>query len=293
MKYLSSGAFRRSLEYRLLQMSLHGGGTLVRLRKLVAFDRFLARLIRSQPDQWVIKGGFALQLRLGDHARTTKDIDMLLITHSQAIYPALQKAAAVQLDDWFTFEVIQAERQPPGPFGGVRHPIQCLLDGRTFENFHVDVGVNNPIITRVDYLNTSSLLAFADMDPVRVPCYPVVQQLAEKLHAYTRPRSSGEPSRVKDFVDILLLAGLVDLEGTKLLEALQATFTFAGTHPLPSHVPLPPQDWPSVFEKMAHEVGLKETHLNQAYECIQQFFDPLLEEHSAVKLWDHTDWIWK
>ncbi|MEA3328001.1 MAG: nucleotidyl transferase AbiEii/AbiGii toxin family protein [Chloroflexota bacterium] len=50
---------------------------LSRLRKLVVFDRFLARLFQDQPDHWVFKGGFALQLRLGERARTTKDIDLL------------------------------------------------------------------------------------------------------------------------------------------------------------------------------------------------------------------------
>ena len=39
---------------------------LVRLRKLVAFDRFLARLALAQPDAWILKGGLALQLRLAE-----------------------------------------------------------------------------------------------------------------------------------------------------------------------------------------------------------------------------------
>lgn len=41
MKYLSGGAFRRALEDRLRSMSIQRGIPLVRLRKMVAFDRFL------------------------------------------------------------------------------------------------------------------------------------------------------------------------------------------------------------------------------------------------------------
>ena len=70
----------------------------------------------------------------------------------------------------------------------MRHTIQALLDGRTFEQFHIDVGIGDPLIEAVEYLNTPALLAFADIDPTRVPCYPITQQIAEKLHAYTRPR---------------------------------------------------------------------------------------------------------
>jgi len=49
------------------------------MQKIVAFDRFLARLMRLQPDRWILKGGFAIQLRLVDKARTTKDIDITFI----------------------------------------------------------------------------------------------------------------------------------------------------------------------------------------------------------------------
>jgi hypothetical protein len=78
MTYLSSTAFRRALEDRLQTQSTHGAVALNRLRKMVAFDRFLARLLAAQSDTWMLKGGLALQLRLGDRARTTKDMDILL-----------------------------------------------------------------------------------------------------------------------------------------------------------------------------------------------------------------------
>ncbi len=78
-QYQSGAAFRRALEERLRNRSIKTGIPLVRLRKTVAFDRFLARLIRHQPDSWVLKGGFAIQLRLVDKARTTKDIDVLVL----------------------------------------------------------------------------------------------------------------------------------------------------------------------------------------------------------------------
>src|SRR4030067_3204577 len=79
MKYDSGSAFRRALEDRRRTHSLHSGIPLLRLRKMVAFDRFLARLLQHQPEGWMLKGGLALQLRLGTETRTTKDVDMLMI----------------------------------------------------------------------------------------------------------------------------------------------------------------------------------------------------------------------
>jgi len=65
MKYATGSAFRRALETRLRTLSQREGVPLARLRKLVAFDRLLARLLQAEPETWVLKGGLALQLRLG------------------------------------------------------------------------------------------------------------------------------------------------------------------------------------------------------------------------------------
>lgn len=105
MKYDNGSAFRRALKDRLRAGSLQTGMPLTRLRKMVAFDRYLARLVKNQPGQWVLKGGLALQLRLGAGSRTTKDIDVLLMDGGQDISMALRRAGAVELVDWFSFEV--------------------------------------------------------------------------------------------------------------------------------------------------------------------------------------------
>ena len=54
MNYQTGYAFRRALEARLLKQSTEGSLSLVRLRKLIAFDRFLARLLAVQPDGWLL-----------------------------------------------------------------------------------------------------------------------------------------------------------------------------------------------------------------------------------------------
>jgi len=73
----------------------------VRLRKMVAFERFLARLVAYQPGVWLLKGGLVLQWRLGNQARTTKDLDMLLTAPIQDIHGALVQAALLELGNWW------------------------------------------------------------------------------------------------------------------------------------------------------------------------------------------------
>lgn len=73
MNYVTGAAFRRALEDRLRRHSIETGEPLFWLRQMVAFDRYLARLVATGTgDEWLLKGGMALQLRLGDRARTTK-----------------------------------------------------------------------------------------------------------------------------------------------------------------------------------------------------------------------------
>ena len=76
-KYSTAKAFRVALEARLKQIANNEHIDLQRLRRLVAFDRLLARIFQSQEKRWVLKGGYAMELRMKE-ARTTKDIDLVI-----------------------------------------------------------------------------------------------------------------------------------------------------------------------------------------------------------------------
>ncbi len=136
MTYTNGAAFRRALEDRLRMQSLQTRAPLVRLRKMVVFDRFLARLTLDQPEAWLVKSGFALQLRLGNRARTTKDIDVLLKTPTTDLHQLIVRAALLDFEDWFQFGVEQPTDIPTAhEVGGVRLRVLGLLDGRRFETF--------------------------------------------------------------------------------------------------------------------------------------------------------------
>ena len=277
-EYKSGAAFRRALEERLRSSSLEKGIPLVRLRKTVAFDRFLTRLIQIQPDKWILKGGYAIQLRLLNKARTTKDIDVLVLAKLPDVLGWLRHAGEYDLHDWFRFEIEQSEDESPDEFGGNRFHIRALLDGRTFEDFHLDVGIGDPVIDPIELLKGPSLLDFASIQPAIIPCYPVTQQIAEKVHAYTRPHVSGESSRVKDFVDILLLAESGKIDSDRLSRAIQATFDARKTHSLPREIPDPPAEWSRPYQKLAAEVSLSYKTLEEANDAIKVFLNPILSK---------------
>ena len=170
--------------------------------------------------------------------------------------------------------------------------MRALLDSRPFELFHVDVGVDDPMVEPVQLLPMPALLDFAGISPTLVPCFPITQQIAEKVHAYTRPHVSGVSSRVKDLVDILLLAELQSLPGLSLHQALQSTFEAWDTHPLPVMLPAPPDSWAQPLRRMADETGLVWRELDGAVMAVQQFVTPVLHNQS-VGNWNPITWTWE
>lgn len=276
-RYQSGPAFRRALEDRLTSQSVNTQAPLVRLRKLVAFDRFLARLVQVDPGAWLLKGGLVLQLRLSQHSRTTKDIDLLSLIDQDEVPEFLTSGASLDLQDWFSFVVSPTVTALPGPgHGGQRFFVTALVAGRMFERFHVDVGYGDPVIEPTEMLEMPAILAFAEIPPVMVPCYPVTQHVAEKVHAYLRPRSTGESTRVKDLVDILLIAEHVLISGRVLRSAIQVTFAAQETGDPPPGLPEPPPSWALTFRKLAEEVGLSCKTLVEADQAARRFIDPVL-----------------
>ena len=76
-KYASATAFRTALEDRLKKLAQQEAVDLQRLRRQAAFDRLLCRLFAKADAPWLLKGGYAMELRIKT-ARTTRDIDLAM-----------------------------------------------------------------------------------------------------------------------------------------------------------------------------------------------------------------------
>ncbi len=287
-KYASAGALRRALEDRLRQTASEQQTDLARLRRQVAFDRLLARLFHSEDAPWVLKGGYAMELQLRV-ARTTVDIDLTLpaslnfpaegATANVVVREMLQEASGLDLGDWFVYAIgLPIMELDAAPYGGARYPVECRMDGRIFSRFHLDVGIGDVVMQPLQTIQSRDWLVFAGISPVTVRVIPKEQQLAEKLHAYTLPRSKPN-SRVKDLVDLILLLRSGDLRQEKLPAALRLTFERRKTHAIPAQLVPPPQSWETQFQELAAECGLS-SGLDDSFVEVRAFFDALLHSSS-------------
>lgn len=294
MRYASAAAFRQALETRLLALSRSQGSSLVRLRKEVAFDRLLARLLIAAPGRWVLKGGLAFDYRFGTRARTTKDMDLAGAAGEEVATSDLLAAADLGMDDYFSFSIERTAKLDQLVEGAaVRYHVRANLGARRFEDFVVDIGFDLPPGWEPELLIAPDLLSFAGIDPVAAPSLPLEVQVAEKVHAYTRGYGADGvgSTRVKDIVDLALVASTAELDAGKLRRAMSETFERRIGRAFPPALPRPPADWAVPFGRLAGEIHLA-ADLDGGHRLAARLLNPILSGNVTTGRWDAAGQAW-
>jgi Nucleotidyl transferase AbiEii toxin, Type IV TA system len=165
--------------------------------------------------------------------------------------------ASIDAGDFFAFTIAQGGAPDDRLDGSRRFHVSASLAGRHFETFLLDVGSRPDGQTAIETLTTMDILGFADIPPVEVSVLQLEYQIAEKLHAYTRIYAGAKPSsRVKDLVDLALIATFESLDGQRPHAAITTTFHRRDTHPVPLELPTPPADWALPYRQLATMVGV-------------------------------------
>ena len=283
--FKTAAAFRQALEQRLKTAAEERGVPLNTLRLKLTIERLLARLFARPDPPWLLKGGYAMELRYRPNARTTKDIDLsiplALDSATQAkriehVRDQLQAAADISQGDYFQFLIAAPRTELQGaPQGGARFPVEARLAGRLFARLHLDVGMGDAVCGSPESLTGDDLLAFAGVPPARALAIPKAQQFAEKLHAYTFPWTDRTNTRTRDLVDLLLMLERAAPEEGKVRDAIEATFKTRSTHPIPVTLPPPPDSWTHEFAAMADEVRLTTRTLDEAFGQLARYWKAL------------------
>lgn len=268
-----------------------------RLQYRVAFERLLARL-DTNSGEWMLKGGFALELRYGWRHRPTKDIDLRtqasLTEALTSLREALARGQESHQNDHFSFELGEPGPEMQGAPGGAwRVPVTARVAGEHLATFHIDLSSGDAVVRPPDSREGSDLLDFADVPHIRVPIYPVPQHLAEKLHAYTLPRTK-ENTRTKDLVDLLIIASVEMIDGVEMIESLRATFAARKSHQVPTSLPPPERSWVQPFKKLTREAPASPTtDLDEAFNRVQNFWTPVFEGTVEGLRWDPARQTWQ
>src|SRR5271163_736319 len=134
--YASPAAFRRALTDKLKALAKDSKWDLPQLQRQMAYDRLLERLYMVD-DGWIVKGAVALLARqLG--VRASKDVDVYREGERASVEAELRRATALDIGDWFRFEVGPTQAVSDGA-AGVRLPVSAYIGDTVWASFHVDL----------------------------------------------------------------------------------------------------------------------------------------------------------
>ena len=208
------------------------------LLQYYGMERFLYRLSRSEhAERFVLKGALMLQFWGAPLTRATKDIDLLgRETHSvEQLVAVVKECLMLELQDdgvQFDPETVQGnEIRIDAKYNGVRLTLVGFL-GTARIHLQIDVGFGDVITPGVQELDYPTLLEF---DAPRLLGYTPETTIAEKFQAMVVLDMAN--TRMKDFLDIWLLAQGRPFSGPVLADAIGATFRRRATD-LPTRTPI-------------------------------------------------------
>jgi hypothetical protein len=238
--------------------------------------RCLERSTGAGGPQFIVKGGVALELRLRNRARATKDIDVVLRDAEADLADTLEQAVTGDPYQGFSF------RRKGEPLlldnGAVNMEFAVTYRGQPWTSISVDVARAEAGESDVEWLEAIVLTdAFGVTGPTLLPCLPLRFHVAQKLHGMTLPPRPGKQNeRFRDLVDLLLMEALVTHDYAAFREACELVFRSRNTHAWPPNLEAMPSHWAAPFTRLAEELELRETDVDTALIRVRSFVERIL-----------------
>ncbi|MCC6162106.1 MAG: nucleotidyl transferase AbiEii/AbiGii toxin family protein [Acidobacteria bacterium] len=245
-----------------------------RVRSWVAYmimAGILDRATAGDTPLFIVKGGVALELRLRDRARATKDIDIVLRDPSADLADSLEEALTGEAYQGFSF------RRKGQPLlldnGAVNIGFGVTYRGQPWTSISVDVARAEPGEVDVEWVDAIALTdVFGVTGPAQLPCLPLRFHVAQKLHGMTLPPRPGKQNeRFRDLVDLLLMEAMITHDYAALRAACELVFRSRNTHAWPPDLSATPPHWAQPFARLAEELELANTDIEQALVRVRNF----------------------
>lgn len=277
-EYATPAAFRVAVEATLRERARRLKVPAYIVRRQAALERLTVRLMKVAPNRWALKGGMAIESRLGERARASLDLDADHVKGAEAARADLQRAAIEDVGDHFTFAITGSEELREAGVGlAIRYKLESALAGRQFEPLQVDVSINAPDPWDAQPAQRPGLLTRLGLDPIDVLLVPLERQVAEKLHAYTRTYKGGGTTRGRDLVDLLLILKHERVDETLLKNVIRRVFDRRATHPVLERLPAPPPELAVSYRREAEPVGVASS-IEEAHQVLRAWLDPVLAQ---------------
>jgi hypothetical protein len=201
---------------------------------------------------FTLKGGAAIELRLGINARASKDYDAAFRDRGEDMLDALDRALS---EDWGGFQLQRTEPQEICNTHALRMDIRVAYKGRPWGTLQLEVApAEGKSGQEIDRVPARPLDAVQLEGPERIACVSLRYQIAQKIHACTEVYADGrENDRFRDLIDLLLRALVANADLPAVREACVEIFALRAKHPWPAQVTVYPS-WRDGFAAMAAEM---------------------------------------
>lgn len=226
--------------------------------------------------RFFVKGGVALELRLRDRARATKDIDIVLRDPRADLADSLELALTGDPYQGFSF------RRKGQPLlldnGAVNMEFAVTYRGQPWTSISVDIARAEASEADVEWVDAIVLTdVFGVTGPAQLPCLPLRFHVAQKLHGMTLPPRPGKQNeRFRDLVDLLLMDAMITQDDNALREACELVFSTRNTHPWPPDLTAAPTHWARPFAELAKELELPDTNVDAALASVRRLVARIL-----------------
>jgi hypothetical protein len=191
-----------------------------------------------------------MELRFAQRARATKDLDIVLDGDRRTRIQSLEQALRLGFDR-FSFR-LKGQVHEMDLADTVRVEVAIQHRTRAWQTVEVDLGPAST--TAVDLVDPAIAGLHKMGGPVTSPvrCISLSEQVAQKLHACTAPKTSS--TRARDVLDILLIETLCQLDYAATLISVRRVFRERATHDFPPLFIIPPT-WRPELEALAEQIG--------------------------------------
>ncbi len=267
------------------------------LQRQFVYDRFLARVFSLGGEEWVLKGGNALLVRLRS-ARHSQDLDLFRYTGTvESAAAELIAAAAVDLADHFRFEVrvtgVRAERPgQPGTSLALLH-VTAYVGVSPVAQFTVDVVIGSIVTSAAQRVVPVPVVEVAGLTSPAYLLYPIADHIADKVCATFEAHPGGRPSsRVRDLVDLVIIARTQVIEASALRIAIEAERSNRNLPHITGYAT--PAGWRTTYRRLAStvtECSGYQTY-EQAVALVRTFLDPVLGDTVRTGRWEPRSGAW-
>ena len=214
-----------SIRQKLLNKAQESNRPFNEMLRYYAMERFLYRISKSpHSENFILKGALMFTVWGQSNVRSTMDIDLLgtITNDPDNITKAFQSICDIECEsDGLIFDkssVTAEQITVDADYQGIRLHLNGNLENARIR-IQVDIGFSDVIIPGPEVFDYPTIL---DLPAPVLNCYTKETIIAEKFQAMIKLDILN--SRMKDFYDILVLAGHYEFNGIVLRESILRTF---------------------------------------------------------------------